>query len=155
VLLRRDVASDSVRVLDWRTVSEEFERNRRMHPFGQFVAAEEIDKMKATETADLFINVLGFSVFGKGAKSRIVSNAVLSRHADCRHAILEVNGVEGGTLDALVPGNIGGIEAYADEAFVPARFEGRAKCGVIVVWPRKHIGPTPRPPTVLRANGYP
>ena len=153
VLLRRNVVSDSIDVLHRRNVSEEFERNRRAHPFGQFIEAEEIDQMKVTEAADLFINVLGFSVFGKGAASRIVSNAALSRRTDCRQAIIEVNGVEGGTIDALVPGNIGGIEAYADDAFVPARFEGRAKCGVIVIWPRKHIGPAPRPP-VLRADGY-
>jgi hypothetical protein len=154
VLLRRSVVLDSVRVVASRSQYPEFERNRRTHAFGQFIGADEIDKMKATETADLFINVLGFSVFGQGAQARIVSNAALARHPECRSATIVVNGLEGGSLNDLAPSQIAGIEAYADETFVPARFEGQAKCGVIVIWLRK-ASAKPMAPMGLSGNGYP
>ena len=155
VLLRRSVVLDSVRVVANRTQYPEFERNRRTHAYGQFLGIAEIDKMKhATEAADLFINVLGFSVFGKGSQARIVSNAALARHPECRNATIVVNGLEGGSLNDLAPSQIAGIEAYSDETFVPARFEGQAKCGVIVIWLRKSSG-KPMPPMGLSGNGYP
>jgi hypothetical protein len=155
VLLRRNVVLDSVRVVATRAQYPEFERNRRTHAYGQFLGVEDIDKMKhATEAADLFINVLGFSVFGRGSQARIVSNAALARHPECRNATIVVNGMEGGTLNELAPNQIAGIEAYADETFVPARFEGQAKCGVIVIWLRK-ASAKPMPAMGLSGNGYP
>ena len=154
VLLRRNVVLDSVRVVATPTENTEFERNRRMHAFGQFLGAKEIDKMMASETADLFLNVLGFSVFGKGSQARIVSNAALARHSECREATIEVNGSPGWTLNNFAPGEIGGIEAYSDETFVPARFEGNSKCGVIVIWLRKKPAKA-MPPMGLSGNGYP
>jgi hypothetical protein len=54
----------------------------------------------------------------------------------------------------VAPSQIAGIEAYADETFVPARFAGRSECGVIVIWLRK-ASPRPMPPSGLRGNGYP
>ena len=154
VLLRRNVVLDSVRVVATRLENTEFERNRRTHAFGQFLTSEDIDKMKASETADLFINVLGFSVFGTGSQARIVSNAALARHPECREAMIVVNGSEGWTLNNFAPSQIAGIEAYADETFVPARFEGRTKCGVIVIWLRKE-SKKPMAPMGLSGNGYP
>jgi hypothetical protein len=154
VLLRRNVVLDSVRVVGARTEYTEFERNRRTQTFGQFLGVEEIDKMKASEAADLFINVLGFSVFGHGGQARIVSNSALARHPECRSATIVVNGLEGGSLNDLAPSQIAGIEAYADETFVPARYEGQAKCGVIVIWPRKAAA-RPMPRSGLSGNGYP
>ena len=154
VLLRRNVVLDSVHVVATPTENTEFERNRRMHAFGQFLGAKEIDKMMASETADLFINVLGFTVFGKGSQARIVSNAALARHPECREAAIEVNGSPGWTLNNFAPSQIGGIEAYSDETFVPARFEGNSKCGVIVIWLRKSPAKA-MPPMGLSGNGYP
>src|SRR5215204_1717706 len=154
VLLRRNLVLDSVRVVANRTEYTEFERNRRTHTFGQFLTLEQIDKMKATETGDLFLNVLGFSVFGHGSQARIVSNSALARHPECRNATVVVNGLEGGTLNSVAPSQIAGIEAYADETFVPARFEGRSQCGVIVIWLRKAAA-RPMPPSGLSGNGYP
>jgi Carboxypeptidase regulatory-like domain len=154
VLLHRNVVLDSVHVVATPTENTEFERNRRMHAFGQFLGAKEIDKMMASETADLFLNVLGFSVFGKGSQARIVSNAALARHPECREATIEVNGSPGWTLNNFAPGEIGGIEAYSDETFVPARFEGNSKCGVIVIWLRKKPAKA-MPPMGLSGNGYP
>lgn len=154
VLLRRNVVLDSVRVVSTRPEDSEFERNRRTHAFGQFLTADDIDKLKATETADLFINVLGFSVFGQGSQARIVSNSALARHPQCRSATIVVNGLEGATLNSVAPIQIAGIEAYADETFVPARFTGRSECGVIVIWLRK-APPKRMPPSGLSGNGYP
>lgn len=154
VLLRRNVVLDSVRVVSASTENTEFERNRRTHAFGQFLAADDIDKLKATETADLFINVLGFSVFGQGSQARIVANSALARHPECRSATIVVNGLEGATLNSVAPSQIAGIEAYADETFVPARFVGRAQCGVIVMWLR-NAPKKPMPPSGLSGNGYP
>ena len=154
VLMRRNVVLDSVRVVSTRTEYTEFEQNRRTHAFGQFLTLDDIDKMKATETADLFLNVLGFSVFGQGSQARIVSNTALARHPECRNAMVVVNGLEGAALNSVVPSQIAGIEAYADETFVPARFAGRSPCGVIVIWLRKAPG-RPMPPSGLSGNGYP
>jgi hypothetical protein len=154
VLLRRNVVLDSVRVVSTRAEYPEFERNRRTHAFGQFITSEDIDKLKASETADLFINVLGFSVFGQGSEARIVSNAALARHPECRSATVVVNGLEGATLNSVAPSQIAGIEAYSDETFVPARFTGRSQCGVIVIWLRKAPA-RPMPPSGLSGNGYP
>ena len=154
VLLRRSVVLDSVRVVAAPTQYKEFERNRRAHSFGQFLGMEQIDKMKASQTADLFINILGFSVFGEGTQARIVSNAALARHPECRDANIVVNGSEGWKLQNFAPSQIAGIEAYADETFVPASFEGRTKCGLIVIWLRKAPKQT-MPPSGLSGNGYP
>ena len=68
--------------------------------------------------------------------------------------MIVVNGSEGWTLNNFAPSQIAGIEAYADETFVPARFEGRTKCGVIVIWLRKEPR-TPMAPMGLSGNGYP
>lgn len=154
VLLRRNVVLDSVRVVSTVAENTEFEQNRRTNAFGQFLTADYIDQLKAAETADLFINVLGFSVFGHGSQARIISNSALARHPQCRSATIVVNGLEGATLNSVVPSQIAGIEAYADETFVPARYTGRSECGVIVMWLRK-ASPRATPPPGLRGNGYP
>ena len=154
VLLRRNVVLDTMQTVAARTQYPEFDRNRRTNVNGQFLTAEEIDKMRATEVADLFIDILGFTVFGRGTQARIVSNVALARHPECRNANIVVNGSEGWTLNNFHPSQIAGIEAYADETFVPARYEGQSKCGVIVIWMRK--GQNKRMPAMgLSGNGYP
>ena len=154
VLLRRNPVLDTMRVVGTRTEYTEFERNRRTNVNGQFLTLEEIDKMRADDVADLFIDILGFSVFGKGSQARIVSNAALARHPECRNATIVVNGSPGWTLNNFHPSQIAGIEAYADETFVPARYEGESKCGVIVIWMRKP-DKKPMAPMGLSGNGYP
>ena len=154
VLLRRSVVLDSMRVIGTRTQYPEFERNRRSNSFGQFLGIEEIDKMRAAEVADLFIDILGFTVFGRGTQARVVSNQALTRHPECRNARIMVNGSEGWTLNNFAPSQIAGIEAYSDETFVPARYEGESKCGLIVIWLRKGSN-RPMPPMGLSGNGYP
>jgi hypothetical protein len=153
VLLRRNVVLDSVHVVGERTYPE-FERNRRTNTFGQFLTREQIDGLHATEAADLFINVFGFTALGRGSQARVVSNKALRRHGECQEANVVINDAEGQSINHVSPSQIAGIEAYADEAFVPARFEGRAQCGVIVIWLRKEPA-RPMPPMGLSGNGYP
>ena len=154
VLLRRSVVLDSIHVVGSRPEYAEFERNRRTHAFGQFLTHEQIQKMHANETADLFMNVLGFTSLGHGSEARVISNAALARHPSCRTANVVINGVEEQSINDVAPSQIAGIEAYADETFVPARFVGRAECGVIVIWLRKAPARI-MPPTGLSGNGYP
>ena len=154
LLLRRSVVLDSMRVVAGRTEYAEFERNRRTNTFGQFLGVEEIDKMRAAEVADLFIDILGFTVFGRGTQARAISNQALARHPECRNARLIVNGSEGWTLNNFAPSQIAGIEVYADQTFVPARYEGDSKCGLIVIWLRKPSA-KPMAPMGLSGNGYP
>jgi hypothetical protein len=133
-----------------------FAANRRTNPFGQFLTVEQIDqKRSAAETADLFDDVLGFTAFGHGDGARVISNAALANGARCSSAHVVIEGEEGHRINDLTPGRIGGIEAYSDPEFVPARFAGRAECGVIVIWLRKSPRPASRPMGKLRENGYP
>jgi hypothetical protein len=154
VLLRRSVVLDSIRVVASRPELAEFERNRRTHAFGQFITREQIDQLRATEASDLFINVLGFTVLGRGSQARIISNSALARPPNCQSAVVVFNGQQEVSINDVSPSHIAGIEAYADETYVPARFIGRSECGVIVLWLRK---PPARamPPSGLGGNGYP
>lgn len=154
VLLRRNVVLDTMQVVGERAKYPEFERNRRTNVFGQFLTREAIDKLHATETADLFINIFGFTALGRGSDARVVSNKALRRHGECQEANVVINGAEGQSINHVPPNLIGAIEAYADESFVPARFEGRAQCGVVVIWLRKET-PKAMPPMGLSGNGYP
>jgi hypothetical protein len=154
VLLRRSVVLDTMQVVGERTNYPEFERNRRSNSFGQFLTHEQIKKLHATEAADLFINIFGFTALGRGSQARIVSNRALRSHGECQEANVVIDNAEWQSINHVAPDRIAGIEAYADEAFVPARFQGRAQCGVIVIWLRKESD-RPMPPMGLSGNGYP
>jgi hypothetical protein len=135
---------------------EVFDAMRRTNPYGQFLTQEQIDeKRSATEAADLFDEVLGFTALGRGPSARVISNMALAEHRSCSEAKVIVQGKPGRRINDVKPGQIGGIEAYADEAFVPDRYAGQADCGVIVIWLRKSTSPPSHAATGLRANGYP
>jgi hypothetical protein len=134
----------------------QFDANRRTNPSGQFITLGEIDaKKSATETVDLFDEILGFSAFGHGPDARVVSNRALANDAACSSAAVFVQGRESHRINDVAPGQIGAIEAYADADFLPARYAGRGECGVVVIWLRKSPRATPRPLGRLRENGYP
>jgi len=154
VLLRRSVVLDTMQVVGDRTKYPEFERNRRSNSFGQFLTQEQIKKLHATEAADLFINIFGFTALGRGSQARVVSNKALRTHGECQEANVVIDNAEWQSINHVDPSRIAGIEAYADEAFVPARFQGRAQCGVVVIWLRKESD-RPMPPMGLSGNGYP
>ena len=93
-------------------------------------------------------------VGGSSFRSVAISNQALARHPECRNARIYVNGSDGWLLNNFAPSQIAGIEAYADETFVPARYEGDSKCGLIVIWLRKPSA-KPMAPMGLSGNGYP
>jgi len=152
VLLVRPRSLDAIQSTDL----EEFDAMRRTNPYGQFLTREQIDKKKsAVETVDLFDDLLGFTALGSGPSARVISNMALASHRECTEASIVVQGGQGRRINDVRPSQIAGIEAYADGAFVPGRFAGRADCGVVVIWVRKVTTPTPHAATALRANGYP
>ena len=156
VLLVRPLTLDALPPSEAVVDLEAFESSRRTNRYGQFLTQEQIDAKKhVTETIDLFDDLLGFTPLGHGPDARIVSNVALASKAACFGANVIIEGAEGRRINDVKPGQIGGIEAYADASFVPGRFAGRAECGVVVIWLRKHQGPAARPATGLRANGYP
>lgn len=57
-------------------------------------------------------------------------------------------------INDVAPGQIGGIEAYANSTFVPPRYAGRGDCGLVVIWLRK-TPPRQAKRAGLTENGYP
>jgi hypothetical protein len=156
VLLVRPQTLDDVRMSESALEYEAFDANRRLNPYGQFLTVEQIDKKKsATETVDLFDDVLGFTAFGHGDSARVISNMALARDVKCSSATVFIQGVEGRRINDVAPRQIAGIEAYADPQFVPARYAGQADCGVVAIWLRKYTPPAPSRGPTLRGNGYP
>jgi hypothetical protein len=156
VLLVRPLTLEAIQTTASAEDLEAFDASRRTNRSGQFLTKEHIDKKKhVTETVDLFDDVLGFTAFGHGDSARVISNMALEKNASCTGASVIVQGVEGRRINDVKPGQIAGIEAYADPAFVPARFAGRADCGVVVIWLRKRTRSTSAPAAGLRVNGYP
>jgi hypothetical protein len=156
VLLVRPALPDPEDVTATLPEYAQFDANRRTNTSGQFLTLGEIDaKKSATETVDLFDEILGFSAFGHGADARVVSNRALASNAECRSAAVFVQGRDSHRINDVAPGQIGAIEAYADADFLPARYAGRGECGVVVIWLRKSPRAAPKPLGRLRENGYP
>ncbi len=152
VLLVRPLTLESIRETDL----EAFDAVRRTNLYGQFLTREQIGRKKhATETVDLFDDLLGFTTFGRGQSARVVSNIALANKRQCSEASVIMQGGQGRRINDVTPSQIAGIEAYADAAFVPGRFAGQADCGVVVIWLRKPTSTTVRPEVGLKANGYP
>ena len=152
VLLVRPTTLDAIQANDL----EEFDAMRRTNPYGQFLTREQIARKKtATETIDLFDDLLGFTALGRGPTARLISNMALSGHRKCTEATVSVQGGKAQRINDVLPSQIAGIEAYADAGFVPGRFAGQGDCGVVVIWVRKPTDTTPVAATGLRANGYP
>ena len=152
VLLVRPVALDAIETDEL----EAFDVSRRTNPYGQFLTQAQIDgKKHLAETIDLFDDLLGFTVFGRGSNARVISNLALANHVACSEASVIIHGGQGRRINDVAPGEIAAIEAFADPAFVPGRFIGQADCGVVVIWLRKITRPTVRPAAGLGINGYP
>jgi hypothetical protein len=156
VLLVRPAPPDPEDVTATLPEYAQFDANRRTNTSGQFLTLGEIDaKKSATETVDLFDEILGFSAFGHGPDARVVSNRALASNAECTSAAVFVQGRDSHRINDVAPGQIGAIEAYADADFLPARYAGRGECGVVVIWLRKSPRAAPKPLGRLRENGYP
>ena len=156
VLLVRPRTLDDVRITESALEHEAFDASRRLNPYGQFLTQEQIDQKKnATETVDLFDEVLGFSAFGHGDSARVITNTALANNLECSNASVFIQGAPARRINDVAPHQIAGIEAYADAAFVPSRFAGQADCGVIVIWLRKAPRAAPSRGPQLGGNGYP
>ena len=156
VLLVRPLTLEAIQASAAAMDLEAFDASRRTNLYGQFLTQEQIvQKKHATETVDLFDDLLGFTPFGRGPSARVISNLALANQHDCASASVIIQGRAGRRINEVTPAQIAGIEAYADAEFVPGRFAGQADCGVVVIWLRKTTSATPRPAVGLRANGYP
>jgi hypothetical protein len=156
VLLVRPRTLDDVRITESALDYEAFDASRRLNPYGQFLTLEQIDQKKnATETVDLFDELLGFSAFGHGDSARVIANSALANNLKCSSSTVFVQGAPARGINDVAPHQIAGIEAYTDAAFVPARFAGQTDCGVIVIWLRKSPRAAPSRGPQLRGNGYP
>jgi hypothetical protein len=155
VLLVRPLTLEAIQASAAAMDLEAFDASRRTNLYGQFLTQEQIVKKKhATETVDLFDDLLGFTPFGRGPSARVISNLALANQHECTSASVIIQGRDGRRINDVTPGQIAGIEAYSDAEFVPGRFAGQADCGVVVIWLRKTTRPTPRVDIRLRANGY-
>ena len=153
VLLVRPLTLEAIQASAAAMDLEAFDASRRTNLYGQFLTQEQIVKKKhATETVDLFDDLLGFTPFGRGASARVISNLALANQHECTSASVIIQGREGRRINDVTPAQIAGIEAYSDAEFAPGRFAGQADCGVVVIWLRKT--PTQRVDVQLRANGY-
>ena len=157
VLMARDVKPDSLQSTSAGTLYREFEAHRRAYAFGQFLDVEEIKQKEksATETVDLFADMLGFTALGHGADARLISNEALTAQPSCHSANVVSEGVDGIGINDIPPSQVGAIEAYANSQFVPERFSGRAQCGLVVIWMRKASPTRSGGGPTLRGNGYP
>ena len=155
VLLVRPLTLEAIQASADAMDLEAFDASRRTNLYGQFLTQEQIVKKRhAMETVDLFDDLLGFTPFGRGESARVISNLALANQHGCTSASVIIQGREGRRINDVTPGQIAGIEAYADAEFVPGRFAGQADCGVVVIWLRKTTRPTPRVDIRLRENGY-
>lgn len=155
VLLVRPLTLEAIKASAEAMDLEAFDASRRTNRYGQFLTQEQIDKKKhATETVDLFDDLLGFTPFGRGPSARVISNLALAKQHECTSASVIIQGRDGRRINDVMPGQIAGIEAYSDAEFMPGQFAGQADCGVVVIWLRKATRPTPRVDIRLRANGY-
>ena len=155
VLLVRPLTLEAIQASAEAMDLEAFDASRRTNLYGQFLTQDQIVKKKhATETVDLFDDLLGYTPFGRGPTARVISNLALANQHECTSASVIIQGRQGRRINEVTPGQIAGIEAYSDAEFVPGRFAGQADCGVVVIWLRKTTRPTPRVDIRLRENGY-
>jgi hypothetical protein len=154
VRVTRATMLDSVRVVATKPNFAEFEYNMRNNHFGKFMAAGEIVRRDAKETGDLIRALGGFNVVGRGPNTKTFSRAALAANPKCGEANIVLEGVEGLSINDVYPSNIGGIEAYPDNAFIPARYLGHGDCGLIVIWLKAQKDKRPGLKTGTSYNGY-
>jgi hypothetical protein len=152
--LTRAAVLDSVKVVAKKPGLAEFEFNKRYNRFGKYMTASEIVRRDAKETGDLIRALGGFSVMGHGPNVKTFSKAAVAANPNCGEVNVVMGGVEGLSINDVDPRSIGGIEAYADNAFVPARYLDRGACGVIVIWLKPRKDPRPHPSVGLDYYGY-
>jgi hypothetical protein len=153
-MLTRAAVLDSVKVVAKQPEFAEFEFNQRNNHFGKFMTSGEIVRRGAKETGDLVRALGGFNVQGRGPNTKTFSRAAVAANPKCGQVNVVMEGVEGLSINDVYPDNIGGIEAYPDNAFIPARYLGHGDCGLIVIWLKAQKDKRPQPKVGIGYNGY-
>lgn len=137
VRLTRTVTLDSVRVTASRWKMAEFEYNRRTNLQGRFLTLADIQKSHARKTSDLLPLLGGSVMMGRGRHVKMMETDYdpPGTHS-CKEANVVIDGVDGQTVDDVLPNQIEGIELYKNAAAAPLEYAGRADCGLIVIWLR-------------------
>jgi hypothetical protein len=132
-----------------RPVLEGFDL-RRTSGFGTFFTRADVERLQPHHVTDVVARVPGFRVSGTGRGNRrelLGSRGERGRGCPVQ---LWVDGVHlnprapGGAVaglnldEAVLPGDVEGIEVYRSRGTVPAEFlNDDAACGVVVVWTRR------------------
>lgn len=111
-----------------------YDRRQQRATFGRFLDQDEIHRLGARYSSDLFRSVPGVSVgTGSGGGNTI-------RIRGCQPMVwMDGQRVYGAELDEVIqPGEIAAIEFYPSNAGVPAQFleRGNRLCGAVLVWTR-------------------
>jgi hypothetical protein len=119
---------------DDRRLREFYQRREQRGSFARFLDQNEIRRMGATNSSDLFRTMPGISIgAGTGGGKTI-------RIRGCQPMVrLDGQRVPGAELDDLIkPSEIAAIEFYPSNAGVPAQYLERSNrlCGLVIVWTR-------------------
>lgn len=114
-----------------RSLSGFLERRER-GGFGRFLTREEIERVRAFRTSDVFRHMPGVSVVPTGS-----FGSAITMRGGCT-PVVYVDGMKlmGGheELDrVLQPSDIAGVEVYTGLAGAPPQFDGNG-CGTVVIW---------------------
>jgi hypothetical protein len=125
-------------------VGTEFDQRRRFAGgAGSFLTEDDIQRRNPLRTEDLFRVIPGFTVVPSGGfDQRIVSTRGPSGMGQCSPDVfldgarITLDPAMGGGLP-VNPQEIYGIEAYSSDAFVPAQYQSRGGCGVVIIWTKR------------------
>lgn len=108
---------------------------RSAEGLGHFITRSEIQDQNPPRTTALFRRVPGIEVGRPQPSGRAVVR--MRRRNNCTPAIY-LDGIRTPYFDvnSLQPIDIAGIEVYRGNSEVPAQFNYRVRCGVIVIWTR-------------------
>jgi hypothetical protein len=130
VRMERVVMLDSVRVVAMRSRYPEFERRRKMSPFGPFIGPEEMERWQRYPLMSDVVRMLGFRIAGDGIFATVVSGQFPS----CRVNVV-INGVENQSINDVNPRNVGAIAGTRGGVGAPIQFD--SQCGVIEIWTKR------------------
>ncbi|HEU4748086.1 MAG TPA: carboxypeptidase regulatory-like domain-containing protein [Gemmatimonadaceae bacterium] len=112
-----------------------YERREQRGSFGRFLEQDDIRRLGATNSSDLFRSVPGIVI-------RSASGGNTIRIRGCQPMVwLDGQRVPGAELDEVVqPSSIAAIEFYPSAAGTPAQYLERENrlCGLVLVWTRTH-----------------
>jgi hypothetical protein len=137
VTLQKIVTLDSVRVLAQRSrYREAAERQKRQAGSASYLTEDQIARMVASETSDLFVRLGGFRIGGQGLDTKLyVQRGLTSIIGGPCPLHVVIDGFQHQDINVVRPGDIGMMEVYKGPAGAPAEYDNA--CGVVVVWTRR------------------